>query len=267
MKQTPFSAPTDTQHGSPDRFGYEWANYSEVLVEYEEQFLKWIPFLKPTDWKDISFLDVGCGMGRNSYWPLSYGAKNAIAIDVDERTLASAKATLKNFINAEVRFLSAYDVNYQNQFDLAFSIGVIHHLEFPQKALKGMFESVKPGGRVTIWVYGYENNEWIVHFFNPFRKLFFSKLPISIVHHLSLYPSIFLYLLLRTGIFRLEYLKLLRKFKFAHLRSIVFDQMLPSIANYWTRNQVEQLLVETGLVDVQLQHVNEMSWAAIGTKP
>lgn len=267
MKQTSFSSSTDTRHGSPDRFGYEWANYSGVLVEYEEQFLKWIPFIKSTDWKDISFLDVGCGMGRNSYWPLSYGAKNGIAIDVDERTLASATATLKNFRNAEVRFLSAYDINYQNQFELAFSVGVIHHLEFPQKALKGMFEAVKPGGRVAIWVYGYENNEWIVHFFNPFRKLLFSRLPISIVHHISLYPSIFLYLILRTGIFRLEYLKLLRKFKFAHLRSIVFDQMLPTIANYWARDQVEKLLVETGLVDVQLQHVNEMSWAAIGTKP
>ena len=267
MTQPSFSSSTDTRQGSPDRFGYEWENYSGVLVEYEEQFLKWTPFLKPADWKDITFLDVGCGMGRNSYWPLSYGAKSCIAIDVDERTLASATATLKNFKNAEVRFLSAYEIDYKNQFELAFSIGVIHHLEFPQKALKGMFDAVKSGGRVAIWVYGYENNEWIVHFFNPFRKFLFSRLPISIVHHLSLYPSILLYLVLRTGIFRLEYLNLLRKFKFAHLRSIVFDQMLPAIANYWTKDQVEKLLVETGLVDVQLQHVNGMSWAAIGAKP
>ena len=27
--------------GSPDRFGYEWNAYSEILPEYEEQFRRW----------------------------------------------------------------------------------------------------------------------------------------------------------------------------------------------------------------------------------
>ena len=71
--------------------------------------------------------------------------------------------------------------------DIVFSIGVIHHLEFPEKALKKMVKATKPGGKVIIWVYGLENNKWIVYFFNPLRKILFSKLPISITHHLSLY--------------------------------------------------------------------------------
>ena len=266
MKLPPDTA-SNTQSGSPDRFGYEWTNYSKIQPEYEEQFLRWLPFLKSADWENVFFLDVGCGMGRNSYWPLSYGAKSGVAIDVDQGTLISAKETLRAFQNIDIRFLSAYDIDYVNAFDLAFSIGVIHHLEFPEKAVKGMFQAVKPGGRVAIWVYGYENNEWIVRFFNPLRKFLFSKLPISLVHHLSLYPAIFLYLFLKMRVFQFEYFKLLQKFNFRHIRSIVFDQMLPNIANYWSKDQVENLLAEAGLIDIKLQHVNDMSWAAIGTKP
>ena len=37
--------------GSPDRFGYEWHNYSELRPEYEEQFRRWTAPLKPEDWR------------------------------------------------------------------------------------------------------------------------------------------------------------------------------------------------------------------------
>jgi hypothetical protein len=63
--------------GSPDRFGYEWGAYAEILPEYEEQFRRWTVHVAPGDWRDKSFLDVGCGMGRNSYWPMIYGARAA----------------------------------------------------------------------------------------------------------------------------------------------------------------------------------------------
>jgi hypothetical protein len=50
------------------------------------------------------------------------------------------------------------------------------------------------------------------------------------------------------------------------LRSIVFDQMLPKIANYWPRETVEHLMTGAGLQDVSLIWVDEMSWLAIGAK-
>ena len=37
-------------------------------------------------WKGKDILDAGCGIGRNTYWPISYGAKSAIAFDMDDRT-------------------------------------------------------------------------------------------------------------------------------------------------------------------------------------
>jgi hypothetical protein len=52
-----------------------------------------------------------------------------------------------------------------------------------------MAAAAKPGGRVLIWVYGAENNGWIVNLLTPLRQALFSRLPIGFVHHLSLYPS------------------------------------------------------------------------------
>ena len=253
--------------GSPDRFGYEWHNYPELRSEYEEQFRDWTAHLQPEDWCGLTFLDVGCGMGRNSYWPMVYGAAGGLAIDVDERSLAAARRTLAPFANMRVEKRSAYAIGCENKFDIVFSIGVIHHLQYPQRALASMVEATKPGGRVLIWVYGRENNRWIVFLLDPLRRAFFSRLPIGLVHHLALYPTVMLWLLLRLGFGSIAYFRLLRRFSFRHLRSIVFDQMLPKIAHYWPRTMIEGLMREQGLLDVRLIWVNEVSWSAVGTKP
>jgi SAM-dependent methyltransferase len=259
---------TSTEHrGSPDRFGYEWAEYSELRPEYEEQFRRWTAPISESDWHGKRFLDVGCGMGRNSHWPMTYGAAAGASIDVDDRSLSSARRTLERWPAAEVKKMSAYEIDFENAFDIVFSIGVIHHLAEPERALAQMVKATKPGGRVLIWVYGYENNEWIVKYFNPFRRLLFARLPIGVTHFCSTILTGILWLALRLGIGRIEYFQLIRTFTFRHLRSIVFDQMLPRIANYWRRDEVESLLRGAGLTDLRLEPVNSMSWSAIGTKP
>src|SRR5258705_321360 len=55
-----------------------------------------------------------------------------------------------------------------------------------------------------------------------------------------------------------KYLELLARLRFPHLRSIVFDQMLPRIAHYWPREQVLQLMGQAGLADIQVASVNQM---------
>jgi SAM-dependent methyltransferase len=245
----------DDLKGSPDRFGCEWDTYAEILPEHEEQFRRWTAPLKPQDWQGKDFLDVGCGMGRNSYWPLKYGAAGGVAVDIDERSLERARRNLNPFPTLQVMRASAYDLAFEDRFDLAFSIGVIHHLEHPERALERMVGAVKPGGRVLIWV------------LDPLRRLLFSRLPIGVTHHLSLYPTILVWLLLRLGVRPIEYFRFIGKFDFAYLRAIVFDQMLPRIAHYWPRETVARMMLEAGLEDVRLTWVNQISWSAIGTRP
>jgi SAM-dependent methyltransferase len=206
-------------------------------------------------------------MGRNSYWPMMYGAAGGLAIDVDDRSLAAAKRLLGRFADIRIEKRSAYDIRCEDEFDLVFSIGVIHHLRYPERALASMVKATKPGGRVLIWVYGYENNRWLVFLLDPLRRALFSRLPIAFLHHLALYPTAILWLLLRLDFGNVAYFGFLRRVSFQHLRSIVFDQMLPKIAHYWPRGTVERMMREQGLRDVRLIWVNEVSWSAIGTKP
>jgi SAM-dependent methyltransferase len=261
------TAPNGIAAGSPERFGYEWGKYDSILPQYEEQFRRWLPFFAPDDWKGKRFVDVGCGMGRNSFWPMKYGAAGGYAVDVDARSLAAARVNLASFPDLQVKECSAYDLPWTDELDVAFSIGVIHHLEFPERALEAMKKATRQGGTVAIWVYGRENNGWLLWALNPARTVLFSWLPVSVVHFLAGFPAALLWLLLRLGLNQIEYFRLLRTFSFPHLRSIVFDQMLPRLANYWRRDEVVALMRSAGLADIETVWVNQMSWAARGRKP
>lgn len=253
--------------GSPERFGHSWNIFSEILPVHEEQFLRWTSGFDKADWAGKRFLDVGCGIGRNSWWPLTYGAASCLSIDVDERTLGAAKTNLASYENAIVENRSAYAINESDLFDIAFSIGVIHHLDDPLAAVRQMRQAVRPGGTVLLWLYGYENNEWLVRFFDPARRFLFSKMPLSLVYFLSLPATALLWLLLQLRVGRTEYMRLIRTFSFRHLRAIVYDHMIPRIAKYYKEHEAVELLQEAGLENVRAHWVNEMSWTVIGSKP
>ncbi len=252
--------------GSPDRFGYSWDRYADVLPEHEEQFLRWTT-LDRSFWQGARFLDSGCGIGRNAYWPMTYGAQGGVAGDVDDRTLGRARHNLAPFPNLEVRKQSIYEITEQNAFDVAFSIGVVHHLSDPDAAVARLTRAVKPGGVVLLWLYGRENNGWIVHLFNPLRRALFSRLPLRLVHALSWPLTALLWCVLRLGLLRGAYYRLISRFSFEHLRAIVFDHMIPRIALYYTRAEAEALLARAGLTDIRSTWVNENSWSVIGRKP
>lgn len=251
---------------SQDRFGYEWDKYNFLLPIYEEQFLMWIGPLKSEDFKDKSVLDAGCGMGRNSFWACKYGARELLAFDYDKRSVSSAKKTLVQFPQANVEFTSIYDIAYVNQFDIAFSIGVIHHLENPKLALQKLFQAIKPGGKMFIWVYGYENNEWVVKYINPIRQIT-SRLPVWLTHFIAYFFSTPLYLYIKIFSPKSEYLQLLKQFSFQHIQGIIFDQLIPKVANYWKKQEVEDLANSLPAnKKYTIHHIKSYSWTLVVDK-
>jgi SAM-dependent methyltransferase len=257
---------TTLAKGSPDRFGYSWDRYADLLPAHEEQFRRWTA-CDEGFWRGKRFLDAGCGIGRNAHWPMTYGARGGVALDVDDRTLKRAAHNLSRHPDVEVRKQSIYDIQDAAAFDVAFSIGVVHHLSDPATAVANLVRAVKPGGHVLVWLYGRENNAWIVSLFNPLRRALFSRLPLAMVHALSWPLTAALWCALRLGFPPGAYYRLVRGFSFAHLRAIVFDHMIPRIALYYTRSEARDLLRSAGLTDVRETWVNENSWSVIGRKP
>ncbi len=252
---------------SQHRFGYEWDRYAAMTPEYEGQFRNWTYPLAPNDWRGKRVLDAGCGMGRNSYWPLKWGASAVTAFDYDPRSVARAKATLKDFSNVEVLYKSIYNIDWQSQFDIVFSIGVVHHLEDPKQAIAKLVEALKPSGLLLVWCYGYEGNEWIVRYVDPVRKHVTSKLPLPLVHALAYLCSVPLYCFVKVFRGPSSYLKQLSTFNFWHLHSIVFDQLIPDVAHYWQKEEVEALATGLPFTDVVVETPpNKMGWILRATK-
>ncbi|MCL5070647.1 MAG: class I SAM-dependent methyltransferase [Actinobacteria bacterium] len=242
-----------------ERFSYEWIKFHKIAPDYEMQFLKWIHILKPKDFKDKRVLDAGCGMGRNSYWPLLYGAKEVIAFDHDYNIVKVAKKNLSEFKNAKICYQSIYGIKYRDYFDIAFSIGVVHHLQYPQKAITNLINSVKKNGTILIWVYGKEGNKWLVGIINLLRH-FTSRLPLQVVDVLSYLVTSFLWIYLKIIKQAHPYFKQISKFDFWHLRSIVFDQLIPQIANYWSKDEVLAFFKDKRLKNIKIFRINDNSW-------
>lgn len=259
--------PTDdpSLSGTQHQFGYEWERYTEILPLHREQFRRWIAPFPEDGFAGKRFLDVGCGMGRNSYWALQNGAASGLAIDYDERTVAAARTNLADYPQCEVRFESIYDLAERESVDVAFSIGVIHHLAQPRKAVEKMVEALKPGGSLVLWVYGREGNELYLSVIDPLRKLVTSRVPVGVTHGLAKAMTVGLlgYLALPH---QREYEKLLRGHSFRQLELIVLDQLIPSIASYWTREETLSLVEGLPVEDVQISHTNGMSWTLVAKK-
>lgn len=253
---------------SQERFGYEWDKYSRMSENYESQFRNWVFPLRPEHFKEKKILDAGCGMGRNSYWSILWGAEKVVAFDFDKRSVARAKETLFPFKNAEVFYKNIFTIPWENEFHIAMSIGVVHHLEDPLLALQNMVRALVPGGTLLVWVYSYEGNEWIVNYVNPVRKHITSKLPVSTVHFLSYFCSVPLYLFVKITRGPTKYLKQLSTFDFWHVHSIVFDQLIPDIAHYWSKQDIFEMLEKVkDLKNVSVTRPpNDSGWIIKGTK-
>ncbi|MFH0800104.1 MAG: class I SAM-dependent methyltransferase [Pseudomonadota bacterium] len=251
--------------GTEKKFGFEWDIYREILPIHEKQFLRWINPVELSFFKGKRFLDAGCGIGRNSLWALKGGAAAGIAFDYDERTVAVARENLKGFANCEVAYRSIYNIGFAEEFDIVFCIGVIHHLERPMEAVRKLVAALKVGGTLIVWVYAREGNERYLKWFNPFRAFVTSRINLRVTRCIAKAITILFrgYLLLPH---RDKYLNLLKEGSFRHTEAIVFDQLLPHIAHYWRREEVERLVDGLPVNISRLTHTNGMSWTLIAEK-
>ena len=250
------------------RFGFEWDRYQALYPHYEEQFLGWVAPLSAEDFAGKDVLDAGCGMGRNSRWAAKYGARSVLAVDYAQLAVDAATSGLADLPDVCVERQSIYELDRESAFDLCFSIGVIHHLEFPERAIARLHRALRPGGKLVVWLYGYEGNEIWVSFFRVLHPLL-KRLPPALVHALAYLVSLPIFLGLRLGVQRWlrlgnsRYLDAVSRFPFGHLHKIVFDQLLPDIAHYYKRADVETLFAQQDWADVTVHHNRGYSWTVV----
>jgi ubiquinone/menaquinone biosynthesis C-methylase UbiE len=118
-----------------------------------------------------SFLDVGCGGGNVATMAAEMvGAIGHVtALDFDETLIAlnQQDAIAQGISNLNYHAISAYDVAYQNEFDVVYARFLLSHLQRPAEVLLNMLRAAKSGGRVVV-----EDVQFSGHFCYPANKAF-----------------------------------------------------------------------------------------------
>lgn len=265
-----------------DRFGAQWEEYDFLSAEYERQFLAWVAPNSPATFRDRIVLDAGCGKGRHSVLVSRFGAREVIALDLGSGVEAAYRNT-RDLSNVHVVQADIFRLPVApGSLDIAFSIGVLHHTPEPKGAFLALVRSLRPGGRLIIWVYGRENNEWILRYVDPIRGAVTSRLPHRWLYHLAKIPALLLYVASR-GIYRPlsrppldpigrrlfyhAYIRSLVALPFRDVHLIVHDHLGPPIASYIPGEEFASWFRAAGLAEVTIGWHNQNSWRGSAVKP
>jgi len=180
------------KQATAESFGWSWQQFAHDDAKYEQQFLDWIAPVTSEFFTGKVVLEGGCGKGRHTRRIAGWGAKHIVAVDLSDAVEVAYAAT-RDLPNAHIVQADIFRLPLRRAFDYAFSVGVLHHLPHPRQGFKSLVSKLKPGGHMSAWIYGAENNEWIVSWVNPVRRKT-SSMNRRALFHLSKIPAASMYL-------------------------------------------------------------------------
>jgi SAM-dependent methyltransferase len=262
-----------------ENFGWQWQHFNETDEHYGKQFLGWIAPVNSTFFAEKVVLEGGCGKGRHTLLAANWGAKDIIGVDLSS-AVETAFSKTREIPNVHIIQADIYNLPLRRCFDYAFSVGVIHHLPNPRSGFLSLASKVKPGGHLSAWVYGAENNEWITNWVSPLRERLTSRLRPRTLLQLSKIPAAMVFtatkLLYRplnrnsmgrrlaAKLFYNDYLYAISDFGWREQHSIVFDHLNAPTAFYIPRAEFEEWWREVGAKDADINWHNRNSWRGFG---
>ncbi|WGD55000.1 methyltransferase domain-containing protein [Bradyrhizobium sp. CB1650] len=149
--------------GAAETFGFEWQKHGEKELEgvtvfgrsQEEDVAYFLNATRSTrnELKGAVILDAGCGSGQLTAGVGMLEPQAVIGIDVNTAIEFPFQRCrhLRNVHIVQADILSL--PSRPHQFDLVWSNGVIHHTPNPPKTFVNLSRTVKPLGKLYVWVY------------------------------------------------------------------------------------------------------------------
>jgi SAM-dependent methyltransferase len=254
-------------------FGDQWLKYTDNQGYYGslELFSDILsPFLRLDEIKDSMVAEIGSGAGRIVNMLLQAGVKQVIAIEPSQafEILSRNIQEPQKVILLKVK---GDELPPYGNLDYVFSIGVLHHIPNPAPVVEAAFKALRPGGHFFVWLYGKEGNGLYLTLIKPLRVLT-KHLPHFILASLVevMYWPLVIYIKFCYVLplpLRGYMLSVLDKMSPEKRRLIIYDQLNPSYAKYYTHFEAEKLLLDARFINVRIHHRHGYSWTVIGAKP
>ena len=262
----------ETQQTIQD-FGAQWTRFTDNSGYYgsSELFEDIVaPLMDASDVRGAKVADIGSGTGRIVDMLLGAGAAEVAAIEPSE----AIEVLRGRFADSERRVtchhVTGEHVDQLGPFDLVVSIGVLHHIPEPDPVVSAAYRALRPGGRLFAWLYGREGNALYLALVLPLRTIT-KRLPDRVldrvVRLLDLPLVAYIALCRSLPLPMRDYmLNVVGRMAPDKRRLIIFDQLNPGYAKYYTRAEAEALFAAAGFSDIQLHQRHGYSWSVIGTK-
>jgi ubiquinone/menaquinone biosynthesis C-methylase UbiE len=265
-------------------FGHEWSTFRQdeadlSAVDREAIFESYFHIFP---WNELPpdpvGIDVGCGSGR---WSVMVASKvgHLHLLDASADALDVARQNLANAPNVSFHLASVADIPLkENSLDFAFSLGVLHHVPDTMAAIRAIAAKLKPRAPFLIYLYyALDNRPWwyraIWRFSNIFREIISSLSPMvrlivsQIIAVVIYWPlARFAAIVERAGLSTAAIpLESYRNRKFYVMRTDAYDRFCTRLEQRFTRQQIEQMLLDAGFDEIQFSDVVPY-WCAVGQK-
>ena len=229
------------------------------------------PLLAPHEVQGLRTADIGSGTGRIVRMLLAAGAAHVVAVEPS----AAIDVLRRNVAEFGDRVECVQEVGENiprgRDFELIVSIGVLHHIPEPTPVVKAAYDALRPGGRLLVWLYGREGNGLYLAMTSPIRIVTTrlshgGVLALARAFTAALAPYVWLCQRLPlplAGYFANVFGRMERNKQVL----IVYDQLRPAYARYYSRSEAVALLIDAGFAKVHVHHRHGYSWTVIGTKP
>ena len=167
-------------------FGREWRWFRTVQLDSlngtdeSERALGAATGWRDTDYAGARVLDAGVGAGRFAECAARKGAQ-VFAIDLSE-AIDAAYQNIGREQNVHLVQADIFAMPFrEGTFDMAYSIGVLHHTPDPRRAFDCVAAAVRPGGSLAIYIY----DRYGFRFGNLWRKVS-TRIPHSLMAVITL---------------------------------------------------------------------------------
>lgn len=234
-------------------------------------FSEWIWPNSFEDFRSKTVLDCGCGGGQHVEFVAPYAAE---VLGVDLNALESAKKRTEKFPNVALMEADIAAMDLGKQFDVVYSIGVLHHTDNPSSSFKNIARHARPGGKVIVWVYSREGNSLNKWLLEPLKRVIIDRLPRSAVLLLAriltalLYIPIYtVYLLPLRFLPFYQYFQNWRRLSFERNVLNVFDKLNAPQTWFIGREEIESWFTQGGgFSDIHISPYKGVSWRGSAVK-